>query len=167
MIGNIDRYKYVLLLLATQIPHQSIVVQHSIFLYRWQCQVAQQNTQNALFRFHCNNGKANPLNVTLHVQVMGYGMHDQRPVVTFSTLALCFISMQPERHHTANCSTGRLRLKSDDTRVENRFRLSAKRTSPFKSAGASVQSTTGSRGVRISGSNAGYIMFRGSVKSTG
>jgi hypothetical protein len=33
--------------------------------------------------------------------------------------------------------------------------------------GASVQSTTGSRGVRISGSNAGYTMFRGSVKSTG
>jgi len=39
--------------------------------------------------------------------------------------------------------------------------------SPFKSAGASVQSTTGNRGVRISGSNAGYTMFRGSVKSTG
>ena len=33
--------------------------------------------------------------------------------------------------------------------------------------GASVQSTTGSRGVRISGSNAGYTMFRGSVKDTG
>jgi hypothetical protein len=33
--------------------------------------------------------------------------------------------------------------------------------------GASVQSTTGSRGMRISGSNAGYTMFRGSVKSTG
>jgi hypothetical protein len=33
--------------------------------------------------------------------------------------------------------------------------------------GASVESTTGSRGVRISGSNAGYIMFRSSVKSTG
>jgi len=36
----------------------------------------------------------------------------------------------------------------------------------LKSAGASVQSTTGCRGVRISGSNAGYTMFRGSVKST-
>jgi len=48
-----------------------------------------------------------------------------------------------------------------------RFRLSAKQTSPFKSAGASVQSTTGSRGVRISGSNAGYTVFRGSVKGTG
>ena len=41
---------------------------------------------------------------------------------------------------------------------KTRFRLSA---------GASVQSTTGSRGVRIRGSNAGYIMFRGSVKGTG
>ena len=37
----------------------------------------------------------------------------------------------------------------------------------LKSAGASVQSTTGSRGVRISCSNAGYIMFRGSVSGTG
>ena len=51
-------------------------------------------------------------------------------------------------------------LKCDGSRAETRFRLSAKRTSPFKSA-------TGSRGVRISGSNAGYTMFRGSVKSTG
>ena len=58
-------------------------------------------------------------------------------------------------------SDGRLRLKSDGTRAETRFRLSAKRTSPFKSAGASVQSTTVSRGVRISGSNVGYTMFRG------
>jgi len=33
----------------------------------------------------------------------------------------------------------RLRLKCDGTGAENRFRLSAKRTSPFKSAGASVQ----------------------------
>jgi hypothetical protein len=33
--------------------------------------------------------------------------------------------------------------------------------------GASVLSTTDSRGVRISGSNAGYTMLRGSVKSTG
>jgi hypothetical protein len=33
--------------------------------------------------------------------------------------------------------------------------------------GASVQSTTGSRVVRINGSNAGYTMFRASVKCTG
>ena len=61
----------------------------------------------------------------------------------------------------------RMRLKCDGTRAETRFRLSPKRTSPFKSAGALVQSSTGSRGVRISGSNAGYTTFRGSVKSTG
>ena len=58
-------------------------------------------------------------------------------------------------------------MKCDGTRAENRCGLSAKRTSPFKSAGASVQSTTGSRGVRISGNNAGSTVFRGSVKSTG
>ena len=62
---------------------------------------------------------------------------------------------------------GRLCLKCDGTYPETRFRLSAKRTSPFKSVGASVQSTTGSRSVRISGSNAGYTMFQGSVKGTG
>ena len=62
---------------------------------------------------------------------------------------------------------GRLRLKCDGTLAETRFLLSAKRASPSKSAGASVRSTTGSRGVRIRGSNAGYTMFRGGVKSTG
>ena len=64
-------------------------------------------------------------------------------------------------------TTSRGQFKRDGTRAETRFRLSAKRMSLFKSAGASVQSTTGSRGVRISGCNAGYTMFRSSVKSTG
>jgi hypothetical protein len=59
-----------------------------------------------------------------------------------------------------NLFNSRLRLKCDGTRAETRFRLSAKRTSPFKSVGAAVQSTTGSRGVGVSGSNAGYTMFR-------
>jgi len=62
---------------------------------------------------------------------------------------------------------GSVHLKCDGTRAETRFSLSTKRTSPVKSAGTSVQPITGSRGVRISGSNAGYNMFRGSVKSTG
>ena len=65
----------------------------------------------------------------------------------------------------AVCCRGQ--LKCDGTRTETRFRLSAKRMSPFISAGSSVQSTTGSRGVLVSGSNAGYTMFWGSVKSTG
>jgi len=64
-------------------------------------------------------------------------------------------------------SGGRLSFKCDGTRAETRFRLSAKRTNPFKSAGASIQSTTGTQRVRISGINAGYTVFRGSVKSTG
>ena len=41
-------------------------------------------------------------------------------------------------------------MKRDGTLAEATFRLPAKRTSPFKSAGASVQSTSDSRGVRFS-----------------
>jgi len=52
-------------------------------------------------------------------------------------------------------SFGRVKTECDGTRAETRFGLPAKRTSPFISAGVSVQSSTGSRGVRISGSNAG------------
>jgi len=55
--------------------------------------------------------------------------------------------------------TAPLRLKCDGTHAETRFRFSTKRTSPFKSASPSVQSTTGSRGVRVSGSNAGFTTF--------
>ena len=67
-----------------------------------------------------------------------------------------------------NVTSGRRLLsKCNGTRAEIRVRLSEKRSRPFKLAGASVQSTTGSRDVRISGSYAGYTMFRGSVKSTG
>jgi hypothetical protein len=70
-------------------------------------------------------------------------------------------------HAFTGTNGGSLLLKCDGTRAETRFHLSAKRTSPFKSAGASVQSTTSSRGVRISSSNAEYTKFRGSVKCTG
>ena len=51
--------------------------------------------------------------------------------------------------------SGRAEMECDGTRAETRFGLPAKRTSPFISAGVSVQSAAGSRGVRISGSNAG------------
>jgi hypothetical protein len=64
----------------------------------------------------------------------------------------------------------RLPLKCDGTSAENRFRLSVKWTCPFKSAGTSAQSPTGSRVVGVSGSNgsnAGYTMFPSSVKNTG
>jgi hypothetical protein len=73
----------------------------------------------------------------------------------------------PRLSHRVQSVWSRLRLKCDGTRAETRFLLSAKRRSPFKSAGASVQSNACSRDVRISGGNAGYTMFRGSVKGTG
>jgi len=57
-----------------------------------------------------------------------------------------------------------VRLKHDGTCAETRFRLSPQRMSPFKSVEASVQSTAGGRGVRISISNAGYTTFWGSVR---
>ena len=92
-------------------------------------------------------------------------------VITLCLDGICFWRDSPQwarassfarfLYHTQRC---RLRLKCDGTRAETRFCLSAKRTSPFKSAGASVQSTAGSRGVRISGSNAGYTKFRGSER---
>jgi hypothetical protein len=44
----------------------------------------------------------------------------------------------------------RMHLKCDGTHAETRFHLSVKQLSPFKSAGASVQSTTGRRAVHIS-----------------
>jgi len=84
-------------------------------------------------------------------------------------LGCCVVSTWRQLPHSKDVSAffNRGQLKCDGTRAETIFRLSAKRTSPFKSVGSSVQSTTGSRGVRISSSNAGCTMFRGSVKSTG
>ena len=52
---------------------------------------------------------------------------------------------------------GRARLKRDGTSAETRFGVSEKSTSPFKSAGESDQSTTGSRGVRISGQTMDHV----------
>ena len=46
---------------------------------------------------------------------------------------------------------GRVKTERDGTRSETRFRLPAKRTSPFISAGVSVQSSTGFLGVRVGG----------------
>jgi hypothetical protein len=48
-------------------------------------------------------------------------------------------------------------MKRNGTRAETIFSLPAKRTSPFKSAWESVQSTTGSRGVRIDGQRLYYL----------
>jgi len=89
--------------------------------------------------------------VTVGLIMLQYNFH-------FDFLVLCYPLLK---------FSVRLCLKCDSICAETRIRLSAKRTSPFKSAGVSVQSSTGSRGVLISGSNAGYTKFRGSVKGTG
>jgi hypothetical protein len=52
---------------------------------------------------------------------------------------------------------GILRLKLNGTRAETIFGLAAKRTSPLKSAGESVQSITGSRRVRMGGQRLYYL----------
>jgi len=54
--------------------------------------------------------------------------------------------------------SSRVKTECGGTRAETRFGPSAKGTSPFISAGVSVQSAAGSRGVRISGSNAGLTV---------
>ena len=59
------------------------------------------------------------------------------------------------RRDTVTATFDIARAERDGTRAETRFRLSPKQTSPLKSVGAPVQSTAGSRGVRISLSNAG------------
>ena len=58
-----------------------------------------------------------------------------------------------ERFHFFSCLPLIVKalLKRDGTRAETRFGLSAKRTSPFISAGVSVQSSTGFLGVRVGG----------------
>jgi hypothetical protein len=59
------------------------------------------------------------------------------------------------------------RLKREGTRAETRFGLSEKWWSPFKSAGESVQSTAGSRGVRISGQTMDRPCSEAQCKSSG
>jgi len=58
-------------------------------------------------------------------------------------------------------------LKRDGTRAETRFGLSEQRRSPFKSAGESVQSTAGSRGVQISGQTVDRQCSEVQCKSSG
>jgi len=89
----------------------------------------------------------------------------------FADLSTCVFSITGRGHsRTGNGFSGRLLLKCDGTHThtETRFFFRAKRTSAFKSAGGRQFSRLLAAEVcGISGSNAGYTMFRGSVKSTG
>ena len=103
--------------------------------------------------------------VCYYVDIKGCG--SLNTFCDISMVILCFIHIILSVHCAWLQSLSSDQLKCDGTRAEIRFCLLAKQTSPFRSVGASVQSTTGSRGVRISGSNAGYSMFRGRVKGSG
>ena len=78
-------------------------------------------------------------------------------------------SVETCRSSTTRVDTqaGRGQLECDGTRAETRFRHRRNGRVHLNRRGVSFPSTTGSRGVGISGSNAGYIMFLGSVKGTG
>jgi hypothetical protein len=77
------------------------------------------------------------------------------------TLSVVHIGLSGERTDVI------ARLKRDGTRAETRFGLLEKWTSPFKSAGVSVQSTAGSRGVRISGQTMDRPCSEAQCKSNG
>jgi len=77
-----------------------------------------------------------------------------------------FATKGSKKTNTSEDGTGQ--LKCDGKRAETRFLLSGETDESVEiGVGASVQSNTGSREVRLSGSNAGYTMFRVSVKGTG
>jgi len=89
-----------------------------------------------------------------------------------------FVQLTDSRCRKRSAWNQFLRCARSNTAVEASWNVMAHAQKPYfvfrrngrvhvNRRGASVQSTTGSRGVRISGSNAGYTMFRGRVKSTG
>ena len=73
----------------------------------------------------------------------------------FRILFLHFRAPSEENIDERKGEVRRAETERDGTRAETRFCFPAKRTSPFISVGVSDQSAAGSRGVRISGSNAG------------
>jgi len=78
------------------------------------------------------------------------------------------VSPNAKQMATNYCTGCTGQFKCNGTRAETRFGLSAKRTSLCKSAGGRQFSRLLAAEVcGISGSNAGYTMFRGSVKGTG
>jgi len=135
---------------------------------RFKCKLLIPSSRNVryattyLFNPHIFHSNQNTLQ--LHYSLpfeVSYGLHIQ--------------IQQKENHKLQSKHTFRLNLSQE---VEASWNVMAHAQKPdfvfrpngrvhLNRQGASVQSTTGSRGVRISDSNAGYTMFRGSVKGTG
>ena len=73
-------------------------------------------------------------------------------MIIHENFKFCAIVVPTDAHKCTEIScafVGRVQTKRDGTRAETRFGLPAKRTSPFISAGVSVQSSTGFFGVRV------------------
>ena len=115
--------------------------------------------------------KCGPLIIGYTVRPSSQSIHEQNGTFHSYCSLIGFDTVQSGKERTASIVRADaglhiviVRLKRDGTRTETRFRLSLKRTSPFTPAGASVQSTGGSRVVRISVSNAGNTTFRGRMR---
>ena len=101
--------------------------------------------------------KKKTISITIKLKIMV--CQAQLPLLCMVDSNRLHVSTLHAGHLKAFSFNSRLRLKCDGTHAETRFHPSPKRASPFKSAGASVLSTPGSLGVRISVNNAGYTMF--------
>ena len=101
-----------------------------------------QSRQYTMTKFGPNPvSVVNSIHISLVIVITKEGTSPGWRISTwYDAMQICGARLIPPTVHRS----GRLRLKFDGTRAETRFRLSAKRMSPFKSAGASVQSTTGS-----------------------
>ena len=106
-----------------------------------------------IYRVMCfeDDGKKNPFHLLLTCIMLMNLQQDRAEQVFDSTHQPPCVTTSYEPRFQA----GIARAERDGTRAETRFRLSPKRTSRFKSVGASVHSIAGSRAVRISLSNAG------------
>jgi hypothetical protein len=92
-------------------------------------------------------------------------MHLHQQNFHFQETALCCLSILIT--HCLVLKIGRLRFKCDGTCPETRFRLSAKRTTPFKSAGWGVSSVDYWQPRCAHQLLLLVVMFRGSEKGTG
>jgi len=98
-------------------------------------------TQNPTFHHSQLRPASCPTHFTPpHLPIRYYGTQNRLYTVNFThtstpRLTTTAIRLETQGQRSKNTHEGRGQLKCDDTRAETRFRLSAKRTSPFKPAG--------------------------------
>jgi len=114
--------------------------QHNISRGLWPC-LPNQNLQFEFYlrgmvsdqEYNNNLPTEDKMNESIHIAVPTISLIELRPLHMFLSLTLVF---QPkETIPSIFFKYGKLHLKCGGTNTETRFRLSAKRTSPYKSAG--------------------------------